>query len=258
MRRKAEEIITVGRGRIRTKCAHLSVVHSRVAATCWAGDLVWRIHPIPVNGCIPQSKRLQTSFQLSSVRVMCPIALCFVFITWSALVFSPNSPCPPNDRWSACCLSICGELSEECSQGNITCPGAFVFISSPQQDRGSDSHGGGAYLWMDRIPRAMGCPCNPSFLGTERGKISSTQKLESRLCKKKEGKEKKLTLHFASGSKIHWIFFFQNSTELKAKGFQQTNKQKKWCWKKMELNGSFKVNQQNLASHDGHVSRKEG
>lgn len=27
-----------------------------------------------------------------------------------------------------------------------TSPGAFVFISSPQQDRGSDSHGGGAYL----------------------------------------------------------------------------------------------------------------
>lgn len=53
------------------------------------------------------------------------------------------------------------------------------------------------------MPRAMGCTCNPSFLGAERGKISSTQKLEFRLCKKKEGKEKELTLHFASGSKIY-------------------------------------------------------
>lgn len=97
---------------------------------------VRRIHPIPVNGCIPQSKRLQTSFQLSSARVMCFITLCFVFITWSALVLSPNSPCPPNDRWSACCLSICRAISEDCSQGHSTCPGAFVFIR-PQQDRGS-------------------------------------------------------------------------------------------------------------------------
>lgn len=189
---------------------------------------------------------------------MCLIALCFVFITWSALVFSPNSPCPPNDRWPACCLSICGDFSEDYSQGNITCPGAFVFTSFPQQDRGSDSHGGGAYLWRDRMPRAMGCACNPSFLGAERGKISSTQKLESRLCKKKEGKEKELTLHFASGSKIYWIFFFSKLHWTKSQRFPKNKQTKKMMLKKMELSGSFKVNQQNLALHDGCVPRKEG
>lgn len=77
---------------------------------------------------------------------------------------------------------------------------------------------------------------------------------------RRKGKgEKELTLCFACGNinqnTLNIVFFFK-STELKAKSL--TPPKKIDVEKKMELSGNFKVNQQNLASHDGCVSRKEG
>ena len=61
--------------------------------------------PILVSRRTPMSRRFQVSFQLLSIRVMC--FLCFLLCVYNliCLVFSPNIPCPPIDRWSACYVS---------------------------------------------------------------------------------------------------------------------------------------------------------
>lgn len=91
-------------------------------------------------------------------------------------------------------------LVKTVQSGTHHLPWSLCVHPSSAGQRFTDAHGGGAYLRMDCMPGAMGRTCSPSSLGTERGKIPSTQKLESRLCKKKNGKGKELTLHFASGS----------------------------------------------------------